>query len=343
MDSVTIVSDTENGLLLLKAPEGAAGEANVTVTVRDPQNNTHQRTFRVTVAADTIDGAPYVEDIPTIRTTVGTAVTAAISARDVENSPTRMAVSTPTGITVAQPIRDFTPVGQIGTESFTFTPAAGLLGTFEIHVAAYRPQQDPNNAFMEDHLEEGAPDLRAGGLDNLLDRQVVLLSITRNVTCAIADITDDGRVNRADLALLSQSLGGLVTAGTGADIDGDGRVGTRDLLWIRQFLDQNCPASSPAAPAAVVAAHGDRPVLAPLHARRVDAAFAQPLNSRSSAVETRSQRHSAVAQTTLPPATQSSTASQPLLSSSLTARRLTATGQRTVDATHRRIHPSFDK
>ncbi|MEE8452908.1 MAG: peptidylprolyl isomerase, partial [Thermoguttaceae bacterium] len=86
MDSVTVFVDTENGTLMLSAPEGTTVETDVTVTVTvdDGHGGTADRTFHVTIIPDTQDSNPYLLDIADIHTTADTAVAFALPGVDVE-------------------------------------------------------------------------------------------------------------------------------------------------------------------------------------------------------------------------------------------------------------------
>jgi len=85
MTSVEIFVDQENGVLMLKAPEGYTGESDITVTVNDGHGGTAQVTFHVNVTADTVDADPFLADVPMIRTAVDTSTTVQLTAIDVEN------------------------------------------------------------------------------------------------------------------------------------------------------------------------------------------------------------------------------------------------------------------
>ena len=89
MTSVTIETDYENGVLMLKAPEGTTGSADVTVTVSDGQGGTAQRTFHVTIAQDTSNAPPYLLPIAPIKTAVNAPVTVTLQAHDIEGDPVR--------------------------------------------------------------------------------------------------------------------------------------------------------------------------------------------------------------------------------------------------------------
>jgi cyclophilin family peptidyl-prolyl cis-trans isomerase len=64
MEGIDIFEDQENAVLRLTAADGATGSANITVTVADQDGNMTQRTFTVTLAADTFNGRPYLLDVP---------------------------------------------------------------------------------------------------------------------------------------------------------------------------------------------------------------------------------------------------------------------------------------
>ncbi len=65
-----------------------------------------------------------------------------------------------------------------------------------------------------------------------------LTSLTLASTPTGADLNGDGRVDRADVALLTPELGRVAAGGEPlfADLDGDGRVGLADLMRLQQQL-----------------------------------------------------------------------------------------------------------
>ncbi|MBN1908165.1 MAG: peptidylprolyl isomerase [Pirellulales bacterium] len=93
MDSVEIFVDQENGVLMLKAPQGYTGEANITITIVDGQGNQYPQTpFHVTVIPDPdeyygYNSEPFLDEIPEIRTAVDTDTTVTIGYIDVEGDP----------------------------------------------------------------------------------------------------------------------------------------------------------------------------------------------------------------------------------------------------------------
>ena len=78
MTSVDIFHDTENGVLMVKAPEGISGETDVTVRVSDGHGGTTQQTFKVTF----YDLPEEWADADPIEVTTGTTVTQALPPLD---------------------------------------------------------------------------------------------------------------------------------------------------------------------------------------------------------------------------------------------------------------------
>ena len=84
MESVSTFVDTQNAVLMLKAPEGATGAVDVAVTVENADGASTTQTFRVNVTPDTVNSAPFLADIPEITTPIDTQVTYQLVAIDAE-------------------------------------------------------------------------------------------------------------------------------------------------------------------------------------------------------------------------------------------------------------------
>jgi cyclophilin family peptidyl-prolyl cis-trans isomerase len=139
MERVRSFLDQENGVLLLKAPEGATGAADVTVVVRNEREQEARRTFRVNVTPDTIDSPPFLADVPELVTRIDTPLSYQLEAIDVEGNPARfldqntlaanglsVPVTAPPGLSYSV---DF------NTGLLTITPTNGLAGRHFITVA----------------------------------------------------------------------------------------------------------------------------------------------------------------------------------------------------------------
>ena len=83
INSAEIFNDTENGLIRLKALANS-GTSTITVTVTDSTGNTFSRTFTATAAADTANGAPFLNDIVVPPIAAGQTVNIQLSSQDAE-------------------------------------------------------------------------------------------------------------------------------------------------------------------------------------------------------------------------------------------------------------------
>ena len=139
MESVESFTDTQNAVLMLKAPEGATGAVDITVTVQNASGAQTQQTFRVNVTPDLVNSPPFLEDIADIKTPVNTAVTYQLTARDVEGDPAlfldqnSMAANGLQVPVVANENLQY--VVDFDTGLMTVTPTNGLSGRHSISVA----------------------------------------------------------------------------------------------------------------------------------------------------------------------------------------------------------------
>ncbi|MBN2296519.1 MAG: peptidylprolyl isomerase [Pirellulales bacterium] len=135
MESVQIFYDNENGVLMLSAPEGASGTADVTVTVDDGNGGTTSQTFQVTIVADTDTSAnspPYLGEIDDVETTADTPVSFYIPATDLEGDSIYYA-----GL-VSSDTDDLTIDVDSVTGLVTVTPSGGITGVYDIVVGVQK-------------------------------------------------------------------------------------------------------------------------------------------------------------------------------------------------------------
>jgi cyclophilin family peptidyl-prolyl cis-trans isomerase len=139
MESVRVLDDGQNAVLMLKAPEGATGTAQVTVTVTDPDGTTVQQSFTVNVTPDMVNSNPYLADIPAVATTVDTAVSFQLVAVDVEGEPSfYLDENTLAANGLSAPVISHADLDygvDFNTGLVTVTPRNGLTGTHGITVA----------------------------------------------------------------------------------------------------------------------------------------------------------------------------------------------------------------
>lgn len=140
IESARSFIDEENAVVLLKAPEGATGAADVTVVVRDASGREARQTFRVNVIPDTIDSPPFLADIPELTTRVDTPLSYQLQAIDVESS-TAARYLDQTGLAAnGLPVPVQTDPNlqyrvDFNTGLLTITPTNGLTGRHLITVA----------------------------------------------------------------------------------------------------------------------------------------------------------------------------------------------------------------
>ena len=123
IQSVTIFSDTENGLIRLKA-NAATGTSNITVTVTDTEGLSTSQTFVATVTPDAANGAPFLNPIPAVSTAVNTPVTINLSSQDAENNPVVYSVEKVGS-------QNYTVTVNATTGVATLTPPTGFSGTLQ--------------------------------------------------------------------------------------------------------------------------------------------------------------------------------------------------------------------
>ena len=134
IQSMTIFNDTENGLLRLNALGAPGSTSEITVTARDSEGNQFSQTFTVTVAADTLNGAPFFTDIPVLKGTTNAPINYQLPAIDREGdarwyhtttpqgSPISVTRNAETGAIVIQP-----NIGFVGQAEFAVYVARGPL------------------------------------------------------------------------------------------------------------------------------------------------------------------------------------------------------------------------
>jgi Ca2+-binding RTX toxin-like protein/cyclophilin family peptidyl-prolyl cis-trans isomerase len=146
MQSIDVVEDHENGVLMLSVPNGTTGSASVTVRATDPDGNFFEQTFQVNVLPDVdaqgtaIASNPFLNDVPLIRTIQGVPISFNITAQDADGQTpafldqTRLASF---GLAIphtANSARLSYSVG-LNTGAVTVTPTSSFVGTESITLA----------------------------------------------------------------------------------------------------------------------------------------------------------------------------------------------------------------
>lgn len=205
MDSVEIFTDIENGVLMLSAPEGVAGSAQVTVSVSDGASS-FDRVFNVNITPDTIDGGPFLNDLesPVFVAEQGGTSTFQLEAIDVEGDAVFYAQDdffVPAGTTVTT---DST------TGLVTISPDESFSGTFDLFVGTralfqsntadtWDVQRVPVLVLPDELVADFDGDADVDGQDFLTWQQ----GYAAGTTASQGDATGDGIVDEFDLAAFS--------------------------------------------------------------------------------------------------------------------------------------------
>jgi cyclophilin family peptidyl-prolyl cis-trans isomerase len=182
MSNVEVFLDPDTGVLMLKAPEGATGTSNVTVTVTDSDGNSFNRTFQVTVAADASnspDSPPFLGPVNDVTTTSGTAVNVQLTSSDVENNLVTYVID-PKNVDGTN--KPYTATVNATNGLVTITPNANFVGTFNVTVGV---RQSTNIATISDQF----------------DTQTISVTVTPAAPGVpdLADVSDTGILNNDNI------------------------------------------------------------------------------------------------------------------------------------------------
>jgi cyclophilin family peptidyl-prolyl cis-trans isomerase len=251
MNTVDIFTDTENGVLMLSAAEGATGSAEVTVTITDGDGNFSQQTFHVDVLPDTTanggaNGGPFLEDIDPITIGFNTPAQIQLSAIDVEGDAVFYDASASGSVAYTLDVNNETGV-------VTVTPPTGFEGEMEVLMGVRALNgSDTSDTFDQQRVtitvEGEATPLEKPTLDLLAesDSNIDTDNVTNvtNMTFRVANVADGAVVQ-----ILSGStvIGQGTVSGTSIDITtnnlealGDGGY---SLTAVQSLNSEDSPAS----------------------------------------------------------------------------------------------------
>ncbi len=154
IDSVTVVPDTEYGLVMLKAgPAATAGEDatvsvvasdNSTVTMTDADGIAGQPSLDVSLATDapsTGDRPAFVNNVPDVYTTMNQPVSFTIPVEEGDAG-----VQLTYGAAVVSDTNSLTcNAAEDGSASATATPSGDITGVYDLIVGVWRDSTDPNS------------------------------------------------------------------------------------------------------------------------------------------------------------------------------------------------------
>lgn len=142
MRDVSIFSDSENGVILLKPTGNGVGSANISITVSDGHGNQTSRSFVATVAPDTANGGPFLNEIPVLQATAGVPLQYTLTSQDAEGDPVVYAVASLGSVPYELSVEPTTGV-------VTFRAPEGFVGQLDFLVGV-RPATASNTSDVFD-------------------------------------------------------------------------------------------------------------------------------------------------------------------------------------------------
>lgn len=201
IESATVFTDTENGVIMLRPTGSGTGSATITVTVSDTEGNSTSQTFQATVVSDTANGAPFLNPVATAQTSVNTPVTVNLTSQDSEGDSPIYSVqalgTTSFGLTVDS-----------ATGVATVTPPTGFVGELQFR-ATVRQSTTPTTSSPDDNqvvsviVSQSVPtglDLQAGSdsgtsdSDDITNAQALIFTVSGTETGATVEVRSGGAV-----------------------------------------------------------------------------------------------------------------------------------------------------
>lgn len=222
MQTATVFDDTENAVLLLRGVGSTTGVTTVTVTATDPEGNAVQHTFQVTLTEDSINAAPFLDDVSPLVTTENTPIEVTLTSQDQEGDAVVYSVEPLGGIEFGVSVDE---AGRV-----TVLPPTDFVGELQFRATVTQAAGTPTGAGSRD------------------DNQVVRVrvhSAHQNQVNRL-DVNADNFVTPLDalliINLLNGNLGSGATSGLPAppplrDVNGDLFVSPVDVLLIVNHLN----------------------------------------------------------------------------------------------------------
>ncbi len=237
IDSIEVFDDIENGVLMLSAPVGSSGEADVTVTVNDGNGGTDSKTFHVTVldppqwtaiepvvtSADT----PVTVDVPYVG--VSGEVTYFQGTEAPQNDDLDVNTSLYSGTTIVTPSN-----GLVGVEGMYVTASAmdGYLW-YEQHVPVYVHPGAPQIVQLAAGSDTGASD--SDGVTKWNN------TASNALQFVVDDVLPGSRVTLFADGIV-EPIGEALATGTTVTITTNGTVpladGTHSITAVQTLVDQ---------------------------------------------------------------------------------------------------------
>ncbi|WP_419189969.1 Ig-like domain-containing protein [Stieleria marina] len=241
IESIDVFDDSENSVVMLKAASNSTGTTNVTFTVTDADGNAHSETIQVTVAADTSNSQPFLNEV-TVPTEFASDSPASLqlSSVDVEGDAVSYFAS-------AQSSTSNATVNVNETSGLvTVTPASGFTGAIDVQVGV-RPgsgvtgnsSSDFDSQLVTFNFASGTlsppagvdllsgTDSGASNSDNLTNVGTLTFQVTGVVSGAQVEIVDVATGTSLGLAIANGNTATITTNNISALGDGTYSIAAR--------------------------------------------------------------------------------------------------------------------
>ncbi|MFN3191689.1 MAG: Ig-like domain-containing protein [Aureliella sp.] len=243
IESASVFTDNENGVIVLRPTGSGTGTATITVTVTDSDNNSTSQTFEATVTQDTANGAPFLNPISTVETDVNTPVQLTLTSQDAEsdtpvysvqaigNTSFGLEVDSSTGVVTVTPPTDFT--GQLQfvatvRQSTTATTssqddnqvvtvqvnetAVGTPTSVDLDAASDSGTSDSDNITNANSLTFTVAGTTSGANVQILADGVVVGSATASSSTTQVVVTNAAAINEGTVAFTATQTSGAQTS-----------------------------------------------------------------------------------------------------------------------------------
>lgn len=245
IESATVFDDTENGIIVLRSTGNGTGSSTITVTVTDSESRSTSQTFEAIVTQDSANGAPFLNPVDPVQTSVNTPVQVNLTSQDAEddtvvysvtplgNQSFGLSLDSAQGVVTVTPPTDF--VGELQfratvqqtTSPTTSSPDDNQVITVQVNQGA------PTGVDLADSSDSGS-----SSTDNITNAQSLTFTVSGTTAGALVELRAGGNV-----------VGSATAAGTTTDIDVTNVVGLGEgdiLFTATQTISNETSGESPA-------------------------------------------------------------------------------------------------
>lgn len=122
-----IITDTQNGVLVITAPDAFTGTSTINVTATGGGNQTASQSMSLNVVADTVNDKAYLGDVQDLTTPINTPITFTVQGLDLEKNDLTFVVSDPSTFASASDTGSTPAHVTVGIQ---ITPASGNTPSF---------------------------------------------------------------------------------------------------------------------------------------------------------------------------------------------------------------------